>query len=270
MQVINNAMGMALGPGTIRRMYNAEAEGILTLAKAHAEAMEIEGRARMRVEHEQVRQQLNMEVVTECALTHIKDDAKPEEVEEDWITKFFQYARDVSNAEMREMWARVLAGEMNKPGSFSRRVLNILSLIDKKQAEAFNAVCRFRIQGESDSGWIVINNCLEPIYRNAGVTFESLEELDSLALINFSPLSTFLLETLPERTGAHYGRTFFSISSRTGAEAQLYLGSVKLTRVGEEIRKICEAKEVDGFVAYLAQYWGKLGLDLQIISEGAK
>jgi hypothetical protein len=118
-------------------MADAEAYRIRTLAEARADATDIEARARIRVEHQQVRQQLNMEVVAEEALPHINDDAKPENVEQDWVAKFFDYAKDVTNSEMREIWARILAGEINSPGSFSRRSLNIVSQIDKRQAELF-------------------------------------------------------------------------------------------------------------------------------------
>lgn len=270
LDLINKVTGMVFGPRAIRNLADAEAYRIRTLAEASADATNIEARARVSSEHRQVAQQLNMEVVTEAALPHIKDDAKPETVDQDWVAKFFDYAKDVSNGEMREMWARILAGEINRPGSFSRRSLNIVSQIDKRQAELFNTVCRFRVRGENDSGWVVISDFRDPIYKDAGITFEGLADLDDLGLIDFAPADTFNWEGLPQTTGLYYGRTFFSMSFMAGTDSNLKLGRVRLTRVGEELTKICETKEVDGFVGYLKRYWETQGVGVTIIADPGK
>ena len=45
------------------------------------------------------------------------DDTK---VDIDWVNQFFAYAENVSNEEMQSIWAKVLAGEVQKPNSFSK------------------------------------------------------------------------------------------------------------------------------------------------------
>jgi hypothetical protein len=41
------------------------------------------------------------------------------------------------------LWSRVLAGEANKPGSYSKRTVNFLSDLDKIDAELFSQLCGF-------------------------------------------------------------------------------------------------------------------------------
>ena len=36
----------------------------------------------------------------------------------DWFVRFFEASGNISNEQMQELWARVLAGEVNTPGTF--------------------------------------------------------------------------------------------------------------------------------------------------------
>jgi Protein of unknown function (DUF2806) len=50
-------------------------------------------------------------------------------VNDDWITNFFDKCRIVSDEEMQQIWAKVLAVEANKPGTYSKRTVNFLSSV---------------------------------------------------------------------------------------------------------------------------------------------
>ena len=73
----------------------------------------------------------------------VTDDASPEDMEDDWIRNLLGKCRIVSDQDMQELWARILAGEANEPGSVSRRTVNLVADLDKRDAESFMAVCRF-------------------------------------------------------------------------------------------------------------------------------
>ena len=49
----------------------------------------------------------------------------------------------ISDEEMQNIKSQVLSGEANSPGSFSKRTVNLLSDLDKKDAELFQTLCRF-------------------------------------------------------------------------------------------------------------------------------
>lgn len=64
-------------------------------------------------------------------------------VDPDWSARFFDYAKDISNEEAQVVWAKVLAGEIVKPGSFFKRTLSILRDIESFEAKWFAEICQF-------------------------------------------------------------------------------------------------------------------------------
>lgn len=65
------------------------------------------------------------------------------EVDEDWLHFFFDKAEKVSNKSMQILWAKMLAGEFNKPGSISRKLMHIISIMDAQSARSFQTFCLY-------------------------------------------------------------------------------------------------------------------------------
>jgi len=61
-------------------------------------------------------------------------------VDPDWITKWVSKAENVTNIDMQELWAKVLAGEIKKPGSFSKRALDSLFNMSCDDAKSFQKI----------------------------------------------------------------------------------------------------------------------------------
>ena len=61
----------------------------------------------------------------------------------DWMANFFDKCRIISDEEMQGLWAKVLSGEANAPGSYSKRTVNFLASMDKEDAALFTALCGF-------------------------------------------------------------------------------------------------------------------------------
>ena len=99
--------------------------------------------------YEEAQRQANIENITRLALPDVSKDAKPKDVENDWITNFFDQCRLISDEEMQRLWAKVLAGEANNPGKYSKRTVGLLSSLDKSDAELFRKLCSF--------GWFIGN-----------------------------------------------------------------------------------------------------------------
>src|SRR5208283_1459027 len=55
---------------------------------------------------------------------------------------FERYAEDASSETMRALWARVLAGEIRRPGQFSLRTLRFMSELDATTAKLFESYAR--------------------------------------------------------------------------------------------------------------------------------
>jgi hypothetical protein len=63
--------------------------------------------------------------------------SSPREIDEDWLNVFERYAEDASTERMQELWARILAGEIRSPKSFSLKTLRFASELDQETARLF-------------------------------------------------------------------------------------------------------------------------------------
>lgn len=92
----------------------------------------------------EIRRQQNREAVATETIEHLKSEPSPT-VEspgptEDWMNQFEEYAEKASSDELRSLWARVLAGEIRKPKSFSPRTLHFMATIDQETAKAVEII----------------------------------------------------------------------------------------------------------------------------------
>jgi Protein of unknown function (DUF2806) len=65
------------------------------------------------------------------------------DVDADWLNVFEKYAEDATFERLQETWARVLAGEIRKPRSFSLKTLRFVSELDSYTAEMFEKYAAF-------------------------------------------------------------------------------------------------------------------------------
>jgi hypothetical protein len=82
----------------------------------------------------------NRAAATRVALDEIKQapgtvDATAD-IEDDWLNFYAKLAEDKSSAELQQLFGRILAGEIRKPGSFSLKNLQLVSTLSKEDAEA--------------------------------------------------------------------------------------------------------------------------------------
>jgi hypothetical protein len=71
---------------------------------------------------------------------------------EDFMRMFENIAENVSSAELADLMARILAGEIRKPGSVSRRTLQIVTILDHEIVAALNELSPYLL----NSGWMHI------------------------------------------------------------------------------------------------------------------
>lgn len=69
----------------------------------------------------------------------------PDAIDDSIIDKLNDYAETASTAELQQRWGRILASEIRKPGTVSRKVLRIVDELDQDTALAFERFCQNRI-----------------------------------------------------------------------------------------------------------------------------
>ncbi len=251
---VSNAAGIIYEPHHIKRIAKAQAKADLISAKSKIAITDLHRRAAERWLNEEAQRQANMENILVKSLPEIDESATPENVEDDWITNFFDKSRIVSDDQMQNLWSRVLAGEANSPGSYAKRTVNFLSDMDKSDAEQFAKLCGF----VWNFGHLVllIFDYQEEIYQ-PDINFEVLNHFDSIGLIQFDNLSGFGYKRNlnPKNFKVFYYGRSLEIVGGFDSDKDLPLGFALLTAVGRELARICGSKPVDGFWEYVNEQW---------------
>jgi hypothetical protein len=255
---ISDAFGGIFKPKQIRRVARAECDAEIMRATTQIQITELQRRALERFVAEEGRKQENIESITAKALPEISDEAKPESMEDDWIVNFFDKCRLVSDAEMQKIWSRVLAGEANSPGRFSKRTIDLVASLDKSDAESFARLCDFAIPLHPQ----VVPLIYDPearIYVEHGVNFGVISHLDGIGLVQFSALTGFTARGVSEKGVIRYHGHPIWIEFPKPDNNNLDIGKVLLTKAGHEIAGLCDTRPVNGFVEYLRETWKNFG-----------
>src|SRR3546814_19471102 len=59
--------------------------------------------------------------------------------DDDWMNRFMRFAEDASSERLQELFARILAGEVVRPGSFGAATLRAVSELDQSIANDFSS-----------------------------------------------------------------------------------------------------------------------------------
>ena len=250
---VSKGVGGIFAPFQIKRVAKAEAEASITKAQSEIEITDLHRRAGYRFIEEEARHQQNMEDITAKALPHLEEDADPDSMEDDWITNFFDKCRIVSDAEMQTLWSRVLAGEANVAGSYSKRTVNVLSDIDKADAELFTKLCGFCWE-IGDVVPLVLDETAE-IYNTQGINLTTITHLESIGILKYANNSSFARKNLPKRVLVNYYDQPLLLDFPNDANNGLEVGKTFFTKIGQELAPICGSKPVAGFYEYVKDKW---------------
>ncbi|MBB2687599.1 UNVERIFIED_ORG: hypothetical protein GGD47_005241 [Rhizobium etli] len=245
---VSNAIGVVFEPHRMRRearakidVAEAETKSEIIRAEGRLKISEIEARGLQRMIYEEGRNQENIESITAKAIPHLSKDAKPEDLEEDFVRYLFDKAKLVSNEDMQEIWAKILAGEASAAGSFSRRSIDLVSQLSKADAELFTKFVR--------SVWLIgkpvpIITNVDEVDRNdeTRFSFSELQHLESIGLITYSGTGTY------SRTGiGKTGRAFYygcpvDLEFSSDGPNSILVGMALLTATGVEIASLSGAE----------------------------
>ena len=222
------------------------------------------GRIQKRITSENVRRQENIESITNMAFSLVTSEASPDRMENDWLSYFYDGACIISDRNMQRTWAKVLAGEANSPGSFSRRVITALLSIDETDLEMLTNARRACI--EFDKIVLFVYELNGKIYHDNGISFSTLLHLDEIGLANFTDISEHSSITTEGLKGCV---DYFDeqISIQLGPNQELYTGLVTLTKTGEELIRTCDATPIKGFSSYIRRMWQSLGVGVVFLKQ---
>ena len=163
---VGPALRARMEVGSIRKLGEAKAAYIRKVAQAEKEAIDLLGperasaivtaadaansireRADARLNFQEEKRQHNIESVAWQAAHKLPENVSEEEVNPDWIARFFESVKDVSDETMQSLWSSALAGEVATPGQTSLRTLDVLKNLSQQDAQAFERILQFSASG---------------------------------------------------------------------------------------------------------------------------
>ena len=100
-----------------------------------------------RLEYQERKRQCNLvSVVSQAAEDLGGEEVPDQEPDHDWIARYFEYVKDVTEKDVQELWAKILAGTVRSPGSVSLRTLSMLRDMSSIEAKTFKEAMRYRIE----------------------------------------------------------------------------------------------------------------------------
>ena len=157
-----------------------------------------------------LREQFNLEKIMSFATDILKgkkynnsanqevDDESEKTISDDWFNIFEKEASQKSSEEMQERFARILAGEIKRPGSYSIRAIKLLGEIDSDIASIFRIFCSGCISFDDPVGSGSIYKSIFPKFQvGRSVSFLEKYGLNGVMLSYLKEFSLLQIETPP-------------------------------------------------------------------------
>ena len=105
----------------------------------------LEDRSYRRKKLNELRQQQNMEAIMLRAAQYCSDGTITDRADQDWFSHFVTLAEGISNKIMQDLWAKILAGEISQPGSFSLKTLQTFRSMSITEAKLLAKACSLAV-----------------------------------------------------------------------------------------------------------------------------
>ena len=207
--VASRGIGTLYEPTKIRKLAKAKAFEMSTIAQAirdnpdlpmfydrdgvkidSSDVKALAERASNRLLLQEMKKQQNIETIVDKAYENLEGETvvSSEPVDDDWIARFFNSVEDISTEKLRELWGRLLAGEIKAPKSFSLRTLEVLRNLSSADANLIEKIAPLAL-------WQNLYKFIpneDKLYEKHDFTYEELLKLDNAGIICLTPLNVTL------------------------------------------------------------------------------
>ena len=239
-----------------------------------------------RIQFQEEKRQSNiMAVVQKAALEVGEKEVQDHEVDHDWTARFFNDVQDVSSEEMQELWAKILAGEVEKPGNTSIRILHVLKDMNQHVARIFSRFCAFCVYTEGPGGidGRICNACFH-IFSTNGFLHSHLNLLNTHGLVNpdydswrdlqraigFGRIPTDQTHRIPFRFQGQYW-VLYPVGGPPSVKPHspgFRLQGASLSQSGLEFSRLVRLEPMDDYRTALINYFAEEGLQMTPVDNG--
>jgi Protein of unknown function (DUF2806) len=152
--------------------------------------------------------------------------------EDDWMNSFMRFAEDASSERLQDLFGRILAGQVLRPGAFGLATLRVLSELDQVTANDFSEVWAKSVGEAVD---------YSPEWER-GEDFSKWKRLSEVGLMGSAYICQFLPAFNPVFNGSslwspmHADGTWLNVVFQQGSTTKW--DHIEFTRVGREIGSI--------------------------------
>lgn len=171
---------------------------------------------------------------------------------------------EADDENVRGMWERLILGEMDSPGMYSKRTMSILSDMSGAEASSFRHLCGVCIKSRLDGRQT--QRIYYPFNIPNELALES-QEADSLRALGLTTLSgsngvmsAMSIRFSDKPTILKIGNCAYSVTSDRARSIEV--ASDPLTSYGQELSTLCDIGTYDGFEQYVMGILEKLGADV--------
>lgn len=228
-------------------------------------------RTKQRFGYQELLKQKNIEAVVDNAYEELEkvESVSEEPVNQDWMSRFFNCVEDIGDEDMQKLWGKVLAGEIKKPGSFSKRTLDVVKNLSSEEANAFDSTATY-VLSDNSSAFLPSEKKLLDKYKVSYGTILLLSE--SGLIVSNGLISEGLTVSETMHPIVHYKGKALAVRRKGQGEVELSFGVYPLTQAGCELYKIIrkEPKQeyLFDFVETLLKDWEGKGIKITLHDAG--
>jgi hypothetical protein len=186
--------------------------------------------------YQEFKKQRNINNTINFTMNELENETKvsDEKVDEDWITRFFNTVENINNEQMQHLWAKILAGEIKQPNTYSLRTLDLLKNLSFKEAELFSKIGELALKSQNNT--FILSD--KTILEKCNISFTDLILLQDLDLIHSKELEfSFQKQERNLLSYIVYGNEIIKLASNEATPKiplQIYL----FTTIGKELLEL--------------------------------
>jgi len=127
--------------------------------------MPIEDRARKRERLLHLRKQQNLEMIIQKTIGYCSDSEITDRADQDWFNSYLALAEDIGNRTMQDLWAKILAGEISQPGTFSLKALKVFRSLNINEAKLLAKACGLAVKDQGKKSMRILSG----VYQKPGL-----------------------------------------------------------------------------------------------------
>ncbi|MBB1089467.1 DUF2806 domain-containing protein [Lysobacter sp. SG-8] len=269
-----------------RAITEARVDSIRATSHAISNAVEIDPQYALRISHKYARKivgrQKNVDAVVGIAAQQLTIDAHEAQIDEsdgpgeraevsdDWLNQFEREAESAESEELRARLGKILAGEIQRPNSFSVRAVRALAQLDQETARLLQKLCSCAmtikipmgvgrvaearvcsVKGDASTNGLAI----------FGLSFAALNRLheNGFVIPDFNSYFDFSISVAGKARACHpfefNGSEWALVPSGETQIRTLRVNGVQLTHLARELLPIIDPIPVPEYAAQLSEYF---------------